>query len=161
MSADAERLSIHFQEADAENLPFEDGTFDVVLSTFGVMFTPDQEKAAGEMLRVCKPGGKIGLANWTPQGYIGQVFKTLGTYLPPAPGVRWPAVWGMPERINELFNIEATSVSAQARHFNFRYRSPEHCLEVFGNFYGPILTRFGATTPVSPHMRTGPESTSG
>ncbi len=142
--AHAEHLPVAFQEADAENLPFAEASFDVVLSTFGVMFTPDQEKAAAEMMRVCKPGGSIGMANWTPQGYIGQVFKTLGAYLPPAAGVKSPALWGTKERIAELFSNGAQAIHAESRNFVFRYRSPEHCLAVFGDYYGPILKALGA-----------------
>src|ERR1700754_375725 len=140
--AAAEGLTIAFQEADAEALPFKDASVDVVVSTFGVMFTPDQDKAASEMLRVCKPKGKIGLANWTPQGFIGQVFKTLGQYLPPPAGVKSPALWGTRERLTELFGTGAASIQAQPRHFAFRYRSPEHFLDVFKTFYGPILKAF-------------------
>ena len=102
--AAAERLDIEFREADAEALPFPDGSFDVVVSTFGVMFTPDQDRAAAEMIRVCKPGGKIGLANWTPDGFIGQLFKTIGKHVPPAPGAKSPALWGTRARIAELFD---------------------------------------------------------
>src|SRR6476619_648294 len=101
--AAAEGLSVQFKEADAEALDFGDGTFDAVISTFGVMFTPDQDRAASELLRVCKSGGKIGLANWTPEGFIGQVFKTLGKYLPPPAGAKSPALWGTPARIKEMF----------------------------------------------------------
>lgn len=142
--AAAEGLTIAFQEADAEALPFKDASFDVVVSTFGVMFTPDQDKAASEMLRVCKPKGKIGLANWTPQGFIGQVFKTLGQYLPPPAGVKSPALWGTRERLAELFGNAAASIQAQPRHFAFRYRSPEHFLDVFKTYYGPTLKAFAA-----------------
>lgn len=140
--AAAEGLTIAFQEADAEALPFKDASFDVVVSTFGVMFTPDQDKAASELLRVCKSKGKIGLANWTPQGFIGQVFKTLGQYLPPPAGVKSPALWGTRERLAELFGNSAASIQAQPRQFAFRYRSPEHFLDVFKTFYGPILKAF-------------------
>lgn len=142
--AAAEGLTIAFQEADAEALPFKDASFDVVVSTFGVMFTPDQDKAASEMLRVCKPKGRIGLANWTPQGFIGQVFKTLGQYLPPPAGVKSPALWGTRERLTELFGNGAASIQAQPRHFAFRYRSPEHFLDVFRTYYGPTLKAFAA-----------------
>jgi len=142
--AAAEGLTIAFREADAEALPFEDASFDVVVSTFGVMFTPNQDKAASEILRVCKPKGKIGFANWTPQGFIGQVFKTLGQYLPPPAGVKSPALWGTRERLAELFGNGAASIQAQPRHFAFRYRSPEHFLDVFKTYYGPILKAFSA-----------------
>ena len=98
--------------------------FDVVISTFGVMFTPDQDSAAAELLRVCKSGGKIGLANWTPEGFIGQLFKTLGKYLPPPAGAKSPALWGTEARITEMFGASAASIRAERRHFIFRYRSP-------------------------------------
>ncbi len=145
--ADAERLTIEFREADAEALPFSDGSFDAVVSTFGVMFTPDQDRAAAELLRVCKRGGKIGLANWTPEGFIGQVFKTIGTHVPPPPGARSPALWGTRARIAELFEPHAASVKSVQRNFVFRYRSPEHWLEVFKTYYGPLLKTFAALEP--------------
>src|SRR6201993_4979298 len=133
-----------FIKADAENLPFANAAFDAVVSTFGVMFTPNQSQAAAELLRVCRSGGKIGLANWTPEGFIGQVFKTLGKYLPPPAGARSPALWGTRPRLDELFGEEATSIKAETRMFNFRYRSPEHFLDVFETFYGPVLKAFAA-----------------
>src|SRR5947199_701228 len=108
------------------------------------MFTPDQDRAASELLRVCKSGGKIGLANWTPEGFIGQLFKTLGKYLPPPAGARSPALWGTPARITEMFATAASSITAEKRHFNFRYRSPEHFLKIFKSYYGPILKAFAA-----------------
>jgi len=129
--AEAEGQKITFLEADAEDLPFSSGVFDVVLSTFGVMFAPDQEQAAFEMVRVCRRGGKIGLANWTPGGFIGQVFKTLGKYAPPPAGVPSPAQWGTRERIEELFEHTAASITTTTREFNFRYRSPMRWLEIF------------------------------
>jgi SAM-dependent methyltransferase len=140
----AEGLSIEFMEADAENLPFASAAFDVVVSTFGVMFTPNQAQAASELLRVCKSGGKIGLANWTPEGFIGQVFKTLGKYLPPPAGAKSPALWGTRARLDEMFGADASSIRAEPRRFNFRYRSPEHFLDVFKTFYGPVLKAFAA-----------------
>jgi ubiquinone/menaquinone biosynthesis C-methylase UbiE len=146
--AKAERLPVTFQEADAEDLPFADASFDAVLSTFGVMFTPHQERAARELLRVCKPGGKIGLANWTPDGFIGQLFKTLGKYLPPAPGVKSPALWGTKAHLQALFGTGGT-VFVKPRQFTFRYKSPEHMLDVFRNFYGPVLKAFAALDPES------------
>jgi ubiquinone/menaquinone biosynthesis C-methylase UbiE len=142
--ADAERLSIAFREADAEALPFPAGSFDVVVSTFGVMFTPDQERAAAELLRVCKHGGKIGLANWTPDGFIGQLFKAIGKHRPPAAGAKSPALWGTRARIAELFEPHAVSVKSAQRNFVFRYRSPEHWLDVFKTYYGPVLKTFAA-----------------
>ena len=115
----------------------------MVVSTFGVMFTPDQDKAAAELMRVCKAGGKIGLANWTPQGFIGQLFKTLGKHMPPPAGVKSPALWGTQARLNEMFG-SAASIDAQPRMFVFRYKSPQHWLDVFRSFYGPIHKAFGA-----------------
>ena len=140
--AEAEGLQVTFREADAEALPFADSTFDVVLSTFGVMFTPDQARAAREMLRVCRPGGRIGLANWTPGSFIGELFKVLGRYLPPAAGLRSPALWGTEERLKELFSDAEASIQATPRIFNFRYRSPAHWMEVFRTFYGPVNRAF-------------------
>jgi ubiquinone/menaquinone biosynthesis C-methylase UbiE len=145
--AAADRLAVEILEADAEALPFPDRSFDVVVSTFGVMFTPDQDRAAAELLRVCRPGGKIGLANWTPDGFIGQVFKTLGKHLPPAPGARSPALWGTRARLAELFQPHAESIVTAQRSFVFRYRSPEHWLEIFKGYYGPLLKAFGALQP--------------
>jgi len=147
--AAAERLDIEFREADAEALPFPSESFDVVVSTFGVMFTPDQEMAASEMLRVVKSGGKIGLANWTPEGFIGQVFKTIGQHVPPPAGARSPALWGTRARMTELFGLHAASITTAQRQFTFRYRSPAHWLEVFRSYYGPLLKAFAALEPAS------------
>lgn len=143
LRATAEGLDVMFETADAEALPQADASFDVVLSTFGVMFAPNQERAASEMLRVCKPGGKIGLANWTPEGFIGHLFKTIGKHLPPPAGVRPPALWGTMERLNKLFGTGG-SVSATPRVFVFRYRSPEHWVDVFRTWYGPVHKAFAA-----------------
>ncbi|OWJ96197.1 SAM-dependent methyltransferase [Pseudomonas sp. A46] len=142
--ARAEHLQVEFHVADAENLPFADASFDLVLSTFGVMFTPDQEKAAAELARVCRPGGRIGLANWTPEGFIGQVFKTLGRHLPPPPGVRPPSLWGTESHLRALFGDSAAEIVTTPRLFNFRYQSAEHFLEVFRTWYGPIHKAFAA-----------------
>jgi ubiquinone/menaquinone biosynthesis C-methylase UbiE len=142
--AGAEGLAVEFMEADAEALGFADAIFDVVLSTFGVMFTPNQDKAAAELLRVCRSGGKIGLANWTPDGFIGQVFKTLGKYLPPPAGAKSPALWGTHARIKEMFGADSTSIEIAKSDFVFRYRSAEHFMEVFKSYYGPILKAFAA-----------------
>jgi ubiquinone/menaquinone biosynthesis C-methylase UbiE len=146
--ASAEGLPIEFMEADA-SLPFENAAFDTVLSTFGVMFTPNQAKAASELLRVCKAGGKIGLANWTPEGFIGQVFKTLGNYLPPPTTTKSPALWGTRAALDDMFGSQANSIKAESRTFNFRYRSPEHFLDVFKTFYGPVLKAFAALDKAS------------
>jgi ubiquinone/menaquinone biosynthesis C-methylase UbiE len=144
LRAKAEGLLVEFIEADAEALSFEDAAFDVVVSTFGVMFTPNQDRAAAELLRVCKRGGKIGLANWTPEGFIGQIFKTLGKYLPPPAGAKSPALWGNEARIKEMFGPSAVSLKIEKRNFNFRYRSPQHFLDVFRSYYGPMLKAFAA-----------------
>ena len=127
--AAADGMHVTFQVADAEALPFPDDSFDVALSTFGVMFTPDQETAASELSRVVRPGGRIGLASWTPDGFIGQLFKLIGTHVPPPAGVKSPALWGTKARLAELFPGHHVMVSRQ--HFNFRYESPEHWLSVF------------------------------
>jgi ubiquinone/menaquinone biosynthesis C-methylase UbiE len=142
--AQAEGLSITFEHADAEALGFGNALFDVVVSTFGVMFTPNQDRAAAELLRVCRSGGKIGLANWTPEGFIGQLFKTLGKYLPPPAGAKSPALWGTQARITEMFGTMASSIDAERRHFVFRYRSPEHFVDIFSSYYGPMLKAFSA-----------------
>jgi ubiquinone/menaquinone biosynthesis C-methylase UbiE len=143
----AEGLDVMFREADAEALPFADASFDAVVSTFGVMFTPDQEQAAAEVVRVCRRGGKIGLANWTPEGFIGQLFKTIGKHVPPPSGVKSPALWGTRARIAELFETHASSIKSAQRHFAFRYRSPAHWLDVFRTYYGPLLKTFAALEP--------------
>lgn len=140
--ARAEGLNVRFQIADAEDLPFENAAFDAVVSTFGVMFTPNQEQAASELLRVCRPGGRIGLANWTPDGFIGQMFKVLGGHVAPPKGVSSPARWGNPEWIEDTFAGRATAVTTKARTFVFRYRSPDHFVHFFRTYYGPIHKAF-------------------
>jgi ubiquinone/menaquinone biosynthesis C-methylase UbiE len=143
--AAAERLhGIDFREADAEALPFDDGAFDVVLSTFGCMFAPNAPRVAQELLRVTRPGGRIGMANWTPEGFIGQLFKTIGRHVTPPPGVQSPALWGQRTQIAEWFEAGAAAIGTQKRQFVFRYRSPEHWLEVFRGYYGPVLKAFAA-----------------
>ena len=142
--ASADRLAVEFRPADAEALPFPDASFDAVMSTFGVMFTADHDRAAAEMLRVCRPGGKIGMANWTPEGFIGQLFKAIGKHVPPPAGAKSPALWGTRERLLQMFEPQAVSVKTAARTFAFRYRSAEHWLEVFRTYYGPVLKAFGA-----------------
>jgi SAM-dependent methyltransferase len=145
--AAGERLPMTLREADAEALPFADESFDVVVSTFGVMFVADHDRAAREMVRVCRPGGKIGMANWTPEGFIGQLFKTIGKHVPPAPGARSPALWGTRSRVAEMFEAGARSITATDRDFVLRYRSAEHWLEVFRTQYGPTLKAFAALPP--------------
>ncbi len=142
--ARAEGLAVKFQVADAEQLPFEDGSFDVVLSTFGAMFTPEHDRVAREMLRVLRDGGRIGMANWTPEGFIGRLFKVVGSYLPPAAGLKSPALWGTEPHLVELFGSKAAKIHCERRHFNFRYRSPAHWLQVFRDYYGPMHKAFAA-----------------
>ena len=138
----ADRLDVAFQQADAEALPFENGSFDVALSTFGVMFAPDQDRAAAELSRVVRRGGRIGLANWTPESFIGQLFKTLGRHVPPPQGLKSPALWGTEPRLAELFPGHRIEASRQV--FNFRYRSAHHWLDVFKTYYGPTNRAFAA-----------------
>jgi ubiquinone/menaquinone biosynthesis C-methylase UbiE len=140
--AEAEGLQVQFQIADAENLPFADASFDAVVSTFGVMFSPDQDRAAAELVRVTKPGGRIGLANWTPEGFIGQLFKTIGKYLPPPTGVRPPAVWGTRSWLKSTFGAASSEIALEPRNFFFRYRSAQHFLDIFRTYYGPVLKAF-------------------
>ena len=140
--AGAERLEISFEVGDAETLPYPDAAFDVVLSTVGVMFAPDQEKTAGELLRVCKPGGKIGLANWTPDGFVGNMFRTVGKHFPPPPGIKPPPLWGNEERLRELFGEGISSLHATRRSYAFRYLSAEHFIESFRTYYGPVHKSF-------------------
>ena len=142
--ARAEGLPVQFQVADAEDLPFDDGSFDVVLSTFGAMFTPEHSRPAREMLRVLLDGGRIGLANWTPEGFIGRLFKVIGAYLPPPAGMKSPALWGTESHIVELFGSRAAHIRSNRRHFNFRYRSAAHWVQVFRDFYGPTHKAFAA-----------------
>ena len=146
--AEADGLRVKFQIADAEDLPFADASFDAVVSTFGAMFSPDQDRTAGQMIRVCRSGGRIGLANWTPEGFIGQLFKTIGKYLPPPSGVKSPAVWGTRSWLETTFAAAASALAAEPRHFTFRYRSAQHFLDVFRTYYGPMLKAFEALEEV-------------
>ena len=143
LRAQAEGLPVTAQVADAEALPFEDASFDTVLSTLGVMFTPNPERSSAELLRVCRPGGRIGLANWTPEGFIGQMFRIVGAHVPPPEGVPSPLQWGTDARIHELFGAEA-HVAITRKHFTFRYRSAEDMFETFKVFYGPTHKAWGA-----------------
>jgi ubiquinone/menaquinone biosynthesis C-methylase UbiE len=140
--AAGERLPLTLKVADAEALPFPDASFDVVMSTFGAMFTPRHEKPAEEMLRVCRSGGRIGLANWTPDGFIGALFKAIGRYVPPPAGLMSPALWGTRGHIAELFGRQGSILKAEPRSFQFRYRSDEHWIDIFRSFYGPVLKAF-------------------
>ncbi|MDC7786803.1 methyltransferase domain-containing protein [Rhodoplanes sp. TEM] len=143
----AERLPVTFRLADAESLPFPEASFDLVLSTFGVMFAPDQDTAAAELARVVRPGGRIGLACWTPDGFIGQLLATLGRFVPPPPGLRSPTLWGTAERLDELF--PDGRIRATKRVFTFRYRSPDHWIDVFRTYYGPVCRVFEMLEPAA------------
>ena len=142
--ARAEGLTAEFLAADAEALPFEDASFDCVLSTFGVMFAPDQIRAAAELTRVCRPGGRVGLANWTPTGFIGRLFKTLGRHVPPAPGAQSPALWGVETHLQALFGHDAARIEITPRVFQFRYRSAAQFVAVFRTWYGPVHKAFAS-----------------
>lgn len=143
--ARAEGLSnIKFQAADAEALPFGDGSFDVAISTFGAMFTPEHARCAGEMARVVRAGGRIGLANWTPTGFIGRLFKIIGAHVTPPAGVKPPPLWGTAEHLGELFGERAATIRCERRHFNFRYHSAAHFVQIFRDYYGPTHKAFGA-----------------
>ncbi len=142
--AEADGLDIEFQVADAAALPFADDSFDVVLSTFGVMFAPDQERTAAELIRVVRPGGRIGMANWTPDGFLGDLFRVMGRFVPPPAGLRSPMSWGSRARIAAMFGGSATEIVAERRMFNFRYRSADHWIEFFRTFYGPTHKAFAA-----------------
>lgn len=145
--AQAEGFDVEFRTEDAENLSFSDADFDVVLSTFGAMFAPDQPRVAREMLRVTRKGGRIGMANWTPEGYIGQLLKLISGYVPPPPGVSSPLLWGNEPRIVELFGQQAADIRCIRRHFNFRYRSAAHWIEMFTKYYGPLHKACEALAP--------------
>jgi SAM-dependent methyltransferase len=142
--ARAEGLSVAFSVADAEALPFDDGAFDATLSTFGVMFAPDHARSASELARVTRSGGRIGLASWTPDGFIGQMFKVLGKHVPPPAGVQPPSLWGTEDHLRELFGADASAIETTTRTFNFRYRAGAHFVDVFRTWYGPIHKAFAA-----------------
>lgn len=144
---EAEGMQVVFQQADVEDLPFGDNSFDVVVSTFGCMFAPHQVQTASEMARVCRPGGRIAMANWTPESFIGQLFKVIGNHVPPPAGVKSPALWGTSKRLEEIFGHAAERIEIQARDFNFRYRSVAHWLDLFRTFYGPTHKAFAALSP--------------
>ncbi len=144
MRASAEGMAVQFEVADAENLPYPDASFDIVVSTFGVMFTPDQKRAASELARVCKPGGKIGMANWTPTSFIGELFKLIGRYIPPPAGIKSPSLWGTEERLRVLFGERIDTLVTERKHFVFRYHSPQHWFDTFRTYYGPMQKAFMA-----------------
>jgi SAM-dependent methyltransferase len=144
--AEAEGVEVTFQVADAEALPFPEGAFDVVLSTFGVMFAPEHQQSANELMRVCRPGGRIGLACWTPQGFLGHLFQAVARHVPPMPGVRSPLLWGTDAHIQDLF-LGAANIAHIPRQFAFRYQSPEHWVDIFRTYYGPVHKAFAALDP--------------
>jgi ubiquinone/menaquinone biosynthesis C-methylase UbiE len=141
--AEADGLEVTFEVADAEALPYPAASFDVVLSTFGVMFAPEHTQSASELMRVCKPGGRIGLASWTPEGFLGDLFRLVARHVPPIPGVSSPLLWGTDAHIRDLFS-DAAAIKHTVRYFAFRYRSAEHWVDVFRTFYGPVHKAFAA-----------------
>jgi ubiquinone/menaquinone biosynthesis C-methylase UbiE len=141
--AEADGFDVTFRVADAEDLPYPAASFDVVLSTFGVMFAPDHREAASELMRVCRPEGRIGLASWTPEGFLGELFRVVAGHVPPIPGVRSPLLWGTDAHIQDLFQ-DAAAIEHTVRNFAFRYRSPQHWVEVFRAYYGPVHKAFAA-----------------
>ena len=142
--ADAEGLRVTFTEGDAERLPYPDHSFDAVLSCVGVMFTPDQERAAAEFVRVCRPGGKVALANWTPTGFVGGMFRTVAKHVPPPAGLKPPGLWGTEQRLEELFAGAISDLRCERRQFVFRFRSADHFVEFFRAHYGPVAQAFKA-----------------
>ena len=142
--ARAEGLAVKFQVADVEDLPFDDGSFDVVLSTFGCMFAPNQPQTASEMMRVVRKGGRIGMANWTPEGFIGRLFKLIGAHVPPPAGVKSPALWGIEAHLRTLFGASIDGIQCTRRHFNFRQRSAADWVQMFRDVYGPTHKAFAA-----------------
>ena len=142
--AEADRLPIRFEVADAEMLPYGDGSFDVALSTFGVMFAPNQERAAAELLRVVKPGGRIGLVSWTPEGFLGDLFRVVGSFVPPPAGLKSPMAWGTEPRLVELFGPGASDLRTERKLHVFRHPSPEHFVDYFRTYYGPTHRAFAA-----------------
>jgi ubiquinone/menaquinone biosynthesis C-methylase UbiE len=138
--AAAERLEVEWVEGDVEELPFEDASFEVVLSSFGAMFAPNQERTAAELVRVCRPGGRIAMANWTPDGLVGQMMQAMARHLPPPPGVAPPVLWGTEERLEQLFAENVSSLEVEKRAFQFRFRSAAHWLEFFRAYFGPVKT---------------------
>ena len=143
----ADRLPVTFRVADAENLPFENDSFDVALSIYGAMFAPNQERTASEMLRVVRPGGRIGLASWTPEGFIGKLFRVVGGFVPPPAGLGSPLAWGTEPRLVELFGPHASGIRTERKHYVFRFASAEHFIEFFRTYYGPIHKAFAALDP--------------
>jgi ubiquinone/menaquinone biosynthesis C-methylase UbiE len=145
--AEAERLEVEFVEADAQNLPFEDASFDVAMSIYGAMFAPDQQKAADELLRVVKPGGRIGMGNWCPDGAVGTMFKTISKHAPPPPGLDSPLLWGTEERLRELFGDGIADLRAERRVSRQPFRSADHYIEFFREYFGPTQMAYERVGP--------------
>jgi SAM-dependent methyltransferase len=145
--AAAERLEVEFVEADAQELPFEDASFDVAMSIYGAMFAPDQQKAADELLRVVKPGGRIGMGNWCPDGAVGTMFKTIAKHAPPPPGLDSPLLWGTEERLRELFGDGIADLRVERRVSRQPFRSPDHYIEFFRQYFGPTQTAYERVGP--------------
>jgi SAM-dependent methyltransferase len=152
--ARAERLEIDFVVGDAEELPFGDAAFDAVTSIYGAMFAPRQEQVAAEIIRVSRPGGTVALASWTPEGFLGAMFKTIGSHVPPPPGVQSPMLWGTEARLEEIFGADVEWMAHNRRIFNFRYRSAEEFVDFFITYYGPTLKAFEAAGDDGPALRT-------
>lgn len=142
--AAAEGLPMRTQVADAQDLPFEDASFDVVISTFGAMFAPDQQKVADELVRVCRAGGRIGMANWSPGSMMNEVFAATAKHVPPPPGIQPVFNWGNEEKVRDLFGDRVTSLEFVPRDMVWRFHTPEHMLEFFRDWYGPTQVAFGA-----------------
>ena len=142
--ARAEALPVTFRVADAEALPFADASFDVVLSSFGVMYATDQTQAALELTRVLRPGGRIALANWTPRGFVGHFFRVMAAHVPAPPGLPSPALWGTPAHLVAILGVGPAQIRCRRRFFNFRYRSAAHWVQVFRDFHGPTHKAFKA-----------------
>jgi SAM-dependent methyltransferase len=153
--ARGERFAIAFEHGDAEALPYADASFDAVLSTFGVMFVADHRAAAAELVRVCRPGGTIALASWTPTGFVGQMLRTIGAHVPPPAGVAAPPLWGSETYLRDLLGDGVSELRAESRDFVFRYRSADHMLDVFRTFYGPMLKAFEALDDAGRHALHG------
>jgi SAM-dependent methyltransferase len=142
--AAAEGLDVELLEGDAEALPFADASFDAVTSVFGTMFAPDHAQTAAELLRVCRPGGTIALASWTPDGFIGELFRTVAAHVPPPAGVLSPMLWGTEAHLRELFGESICSLETEQRTFTFRFRSADEFVSFFRTWYGPTLKAFAA-----------------
>src|SRR5215207_7584447 len=145
--AAAEGLEVETVEGDAQALPFPDRAFDAVISVVGAMFAPDQRRTAAEMMRVCRGGGTIALANWTPEGFIGHLFRTVGAHVPPPPGLTPPPLWGTEDHVRELLGDGVRDLRLRRREYTWRFTSPEEFVELFRDYYGPTVAAFGGLEP--------------